>query len=883
MYFDKHRIYYNAVFGALGGLISWAVIGFALRFSTTSLFLLFLKDALLGSVVGVCIGAAIGAVDGLTISRSARKAIRGAFLGGAIGLGAGLLGLVLGEIIFKVAGGGVWPRAVGWALFGLLVGTSEGIANRAPPKSSYGAIGGLLGGLIGGSTYERLSLILRALTHNRDLSLTVGGAVGLIILGACIGSLIGLVEMVLRRAWLKVIYGRLEGRTLTLAKQRNILGKADSCDVVIPGDSQVADCHAEIRCERGDFVLEAKASGVFIETAQGKQAVTVSPLQHGDKIQVGKTIMVFQTGRRWDMKAFAKRTALLLGLVAFAVLWVFLMSLGFSGKGSTVGADGSEASLNWIDADTGFPEIDLHLLVLDGAGEPLKGLQQKDFEATEDGIPLKITRFVPAGEQQVTAMLVIDRSGSMEGDKIAGARQAANTFVDLMRVDKDVVGLIAFSNGADKLQALTDDKGALTGHINSVRTSGGTAFFDAVYQAVSDLVPASGRRVVLALTDGKDNQSRRSLKETAAFAKDNGISIYTVGLGRGRDLNRRGLQKMADETGGEYHETPSPDELASLYQRIGEQVQNEYVLGYTSPTPRLDGTRRDVEVTVKHPGATLSTAGDYSVGGILAPSINPTLFAVLLALLLLLLLAPGLAPRVKRFRRAPKEAAETQPEPEPVLPVIEEPAPPLMAKPPLPTPKVAVARAWLVNRAELVKDVMTVGSAHSNDIVVADPAVAAQHAQVRREGDRFVVYDLSGGNTLVSYGGDPAQFRVATRNAVKGGSLLRFGNATYTFSQPSHGYPTLEQRHGLEKNSVTVGAAPDNDVVLAGPGVDPHHAELQWQVDRWVVSNLGSTGGTFVSFSGDPGQERQATRNALKHGSRVRFGGQVFTLELQDS
>ena len=583
------------------------------------------------------------------------------------------------------------------------------------------------------------------------------------------------------------------------------------------------------------------------------------------------------------MKAFARRTALLLGLVAFAVFWVFLMSLDFSGQGSTVGADGSQASLTWIDADAGFPEVDLHLLVLDGAGEPLKGLQQKDFEATEDGIPLKISRFVPAGEQQVTAMLVIDRSGSMKGTKIAGARQAANTFVDLMREGKDTVGLIAFSSGVNKLQPLTDDKAALTGHINSLRVSGGTAFYDAVYQAVADLASASGRRVALALTDGKDNESRRSLKETASFAKDNGISIYAIGLGSWGDLNRRGLQQLAEETGGEYHETPSPDELAALYRRIGEQVQNEYVLGYTSPTPRLDGTRRDVEVTLKHPGDTLTAAGAYSVGGILAPSINPTLFVVLLVLLLLLSLAPGLAPRVKRFRRAPKEAVEARPEPEPVLPVFEEPAPPVMAKPPLPTPKVAVARAWLVNRVELVKDIMTVGSVLSSDIVVADPAVAAQQAQIRREGDRYVVYDLSGGDTLVSYGGDPAQFRVATRNAVKGGSLLRFGSATYTFNQPPHGYPALEQRHGLEKDSMTVGAAPGNDVVLAGPDIAPRHAELEWQRDRWVVSDLGSTGGTFVSFSGDPGQERQVTRNALKHGSRVRFGSQVFTVELPEA
>jgi len=580
------------------------------------------------------------------------------------------------------------------------------------------------------------------------------------------------------------------------------------------------------------------------------------------------------------MKVFVKRTTLLLGLVAFAIFWVFLMSLGFSGKGGTVGADGSKASLTWVDADARFPGIELHLLVLDGTEEPLKGLRQEDFTATEDGISLKITRFVPAGEQQVTTVLVIDRSGSMSGGKIAGACQAANTFVSLMRQGKDAVGLIAFSSGVDRLQSPTGDKGTLTSYINSLAAGGNTAFYDAIYQAVADLSSASGRRVVLALTDGKDNQSRHSLREAVAFARDKGVSIYTIGLGSWLDLDRRGLQQIAKETGGEYHETPSPDELAALYRRIAEQVQNEYVLGYTSPTPRLDGTQRDVEVMVKHSGATLRASGSYSVGGILAPSFNPTLFALLL-LLLLLLLTPGLSLQVKRPRRA--SGVEARPEPEPITPPVGEPARPAMAKPPLPPAEIAVARAWLVGRIELVKDIVTVGSAPSNDIVLTDPAVAAQHAQIQREEDRYIVYDLSGGHTLVSYGGDPAKSRVATRNAVKQGSLLCFGNATYIFTQPPHGYPALEQRHRLEKDRVTLGSEPDNDIVLVGPGIASHHAELQWQKDRWVVYDLGSTGGTFVSFSGDPGQERQVTKNALKHGSRVRLGNLVFTLELQDT
>jgi CDP-diglyceride synthetase len=296
MTFDIKRIYYNAVFGALGGLVSWALVGLVLRFQTQSTFLLFVKDALQGAVVGLCIGLALGVVDGLTVSRSVKRTVRGGFLGAAIGLGAGLVGLVLGEVIFLVAGGGVWPRAIGWALFGLLVGTSEGVVNVSPNKASYGVVGGLLGGLIGGSTYERLSIILRAVTHNRDLSLTVGGAVGLIILGACIGSLIALAEGILRPAWLKVVYGRLEGRTLTLAKQKNVLGKSDGCDIVIPGDPQVANRHAEIRQEGRQFVLAALAHDVptLIETPQGKQPVTEHILQSGARIQLGKTRMIFQ-------------------------------------------------------------------------------------------------------------------------------------------------------------------------------------------------------------------------------------------------------------------------------------------------------------------------------------------------------------------------------------------------------------------------------------------------------------------------------------------------------------------------------------------------------------------------------------------------------------
>jgi MFS family permease len=300
MVIDRRRIYFNGVMGALGGLVGWAIISVALRFSTDSTFLLYLKDALLGAAVGIAVGAALGSVEGLIFNRSVRKTIQGAGYGGCLGLAAGLVGLVIGELIFSLAGGGVWPRAVGWAIFGLLMGSSEGIANKMPSKASYGALGGLLGGLVGGSTYERLNLVLRSSTGDRELALAVGGAVGLIILGAAIGSIIGLVETIMRTAWLRFTRGRLEGQTRMLdrRKQHLTLGRDDGCDLFIPGDKGVMPRHALIKVENNQFVIVPYPEGggtVQLVTEQGEQTVGQHTLRSGDTIQLGRSRMVFQT------------------------------------------------------------------------------------------------------------------------------------------------------------------------------------------------------------------------------------------------------------------------------------------------------------------------------------------------------------------------------------------------------------------------------------------------------------------------------------------------------------------------------------------------------------------------------------------------------------
>jgi hypothetical protein len=276
-------------------LAGWALTIPIAWLQLTGIVGLLLKDTFIGALVGLTVGATIGTYDGLFASRAFGRLLKGVFLGGLIGAFGGGLGLALSEVIFVLGGGGVWPRALGWALFGLLVGSAQGISQWSLTKIGFGMVGGLLGGLVGGSTYERLSVFLQMVTHNRDLGLSIGGAMGLIILGAATGGLIGLVEVVLRTAWLKFTRGKLEGQTLTLDphKKTQVLGRASDCAVVIPGDPDVQPRHAAILLEGPTFIIERRDGPVLLRGPQGYAPVQRHALCHQDRLQVGKTRFVF--------------------------------------------------------------------------------------------------------------------------------------------------------------------------------------------------------------------------------------------------------------------------------------------------------------------------------------------------------------------------------------------------------------------------------------------------------------------------------------------------------------------------------------------------------------------------------------------------------------
>jgi Ca-activated chloride channel homolog len=318
-----------------------------------------------------------------------------------------------------------------------------------------------------------------------------------------------------------------------------------------------------------------------------------------------------------------------------------------------------------------FPQINVYVSATDAAGNPVRNLPASAFRLEQNGQPVAINAATRSGEQGVVnTVLVVDHSGSMGySNKIAGAKQAATAFVNLMRPG-DKTALVQFDTQIDTLVPLTDDKSALNTAIQKITPRGNTALYDALAQAGKYLGSTSGRQAIIVVSDGMDNASKTNRADAVKQATQGGYSIYTIGLGnKGAGVgNQEGidepaLQELANASMGGYAYTPDANQLSALYQQLAILIQNEYKLTYTSPDALRDGVRRNVVVTA--PGAS-PVQTTYNPGGLIPEAVPQfsswVLFLIALVLLIALFFAPTLL-KLAATRLSPRPSAPSRPQP----------------------------------------------------------------------------------------------------------------------------------------------------------------------------------------------------------------------------
>jgi hypothetical protein len=283
----RMRAYYYAVLGAIGALLGWRITDTVGFFRGVNVYLI---DLMLGAIIGLCIGLLIGATEGL-LAQSWFRALRAGALAGAIGLLAGAVGLPIGEFIFQISGGELIGRALGWALFGGLIGLSEGITGGS--QVWKGAVGGGIGGFIGG-------IVLFALQSLAGVT-TLGKMLGLVVLGTSVGVFIALIVVLLSRAWIQVTSGKLKGTEFILDKflpthgPAAIIGSNDfKADIALP-DPTIGEQHARLKGAGTYLTIEdmSVGKGTFVNGHK----IELARLTNNAIIRIGNTELVYHEKR----------------------------------------------------------------------------------------------------------------------------------------------------------------------------------------------------------------------------------------------------------------------------------------------------------------------------------------------------------------------------------------------------------------------------------------------------------------------------------------------------------------------------------------------------------------------------------------------------------
>jgi len=314
-------------------------------------------------------------------------------------------------------------------------------------------------------------------------------------------------------------------------------------------------------------------------------------------------------------------------------------------------SDATQVRITQVD-NSKFPNVTVYVSATDASGNPV-GIDPQTIQINENGqamepVDVKGGGEVVGGEAiPVTTMLVIDISGSMDkNDKLGAAKQAAKAYISGMR-SGDQAGLITYDTHVYTVQPITADTLALTSAIDGLQTGSDTAMYNALIEAEKALEGVSGRKAIIVLTDGMDNQSSSTANDVITGIGESGLSISAIGFGdtsvTGQaGLDEAGLTSLAGQAGGQYAFATDAQTLSTLYQQYGQSLQSEYAITYVSPSTLRDGINRSLSVSLSTAG--VSTNGAYNPGGVL-PEVSTrswAMFAGILAFLLFLLAVPTL-------------------------------------------------------------------------------------------------------------------------------------------------------------------------------------------------------------------------------------------------
>jgi Ca-activated chloride channel family protein len=255
-----------------------------------------------------------------------------------------------------------------------------------------------------------------------------------------------------------------------------------------------------------------------------------------------------------------------------------------------------------------LPVVLINVSVTDPLNRFVTGLEREHFRLLEEKVEQKVTSF-SSEDAPLSIGLVFDCSGSM-GSKLSKAREAAAQFFKTANPE-DEFFLIQFNDRPELITGFTTSTEEIQNRLTFTQAKGRTALLDGVYMAMNQMKKARNpRKAVLILSDGGDNSSRYTESEIKNAVRESDVQVYAIGIyepiaGRGRtaeELSGPGLlSELAEQTGGRQFPVDNIAELPDIAAKIGIELRNQYVLGYTPSNQDKNGKYRRVQVKLVQP------------------------------------------------------------------------------------------------------------------------------------------------------------------------------------------------------------------------------------------------------------------------------------------
>jgi Ca-activated chloride channel family protein len=248
----------------------------------------------------------------------------------------------------------------------------------------------------------------------------------------------------------------------------------------------------------------------------------------------------------------------------------------------------------------------LHASVTDRKGKLLTNLNQGAFKVYENG-QLQQVKIFRREDVPVSLGIIIDDSGSM-ATKRARVETAALAMVRESN-PQDEVFIVNFNDDAYLDVPFTNDIHKLEQGLARIDSRGGTAMRDAISMSLDYMRDKAkkDKKVLMVITDGNDNASNITLEKVVARSNQSDTLVYAIGLFTEEEKHeatkaRRALNELTGATGGLAFYPKEVGEVQSLAVEVAHDIRSQYTIAYSPSIQDLDGSYRQIKVTVNAPG-----------------------------------------------------------------------------------------------------------------------------------------------------------------------------------------------------------------------------------------------------------------------------------------